>query len=45
MILEDQEMVISDFNEMYDNPSRNMQRTWIERSDVQRRKAKELRDR
>ncbi|GJU65941.1 ALP1-like protein isoform X1 [Tanacetum coccineum] len=44
MILEDQHMTISDLNEMYANPSRNMQRTWIERCDVQCRKAKELRD-
>ncbi|GJU75074.1 ALP1-like protein isoform X1 [Tanacetum coccineum] len=39
-----QEIAISDFNEMYANPSRNMQRTWIERCELQRRKAKELRD-
>ncbi|GJY70529.1 ALP1-like protein isoform X1 [Tanacetum coccineum] len=44
IILEDQEMVISDFNEMYANPSRNMQRTSIERYEIQRRKAKELQD-
>ncbi|GKA33945.1 hypothetical protein Tco_0720374 [Tanacetum coccineum] len=37
-------MAFSDWNEIYANPSRSMQRTWIERCDVQRRKAKELRD-
>ncbi|GJS58176.1 hypothetical protein Tco_0652960 [Tanacetum coccineum] len=44
MILEDQQKAFSDWNKMYANPSRNMHRTWIERYDVQRRKAKELRD-
>ncbi|GKC24101.1 putative nuclease HARBI1 [Tanacetum coccineum] len=41
---QDQQMAFSDWNKMYVNPSRNMHRTWIERYDVQRRKAKELRD-
>ncbi|GJT29356.1 ALP1-like protein isoform X1 [Tanacetum coccineum] len=45
MILEDQQMVVTDWNDVYVNPSRNMQRTWVERCEVQRRKAKELRDR
>ncbi|GJU08682.1 reverse transcriptase domain-containing protein [Tanacetum coccineum] len=34
MILEDQKIVFSDWNEMYANPIRNMQCTWIERCDV-----------
>nr|GEZ71422.1 protein ALP1-like isoform X1 [Tanacetum cinerariifolium] len=42
MILEDQKMAVTDQNEMYDNPSRNMQRTWVERYETHRRKAKEL---
>ncbi|GKC55066.1 ALP1-like protein [Tanacetum coccineum] len=41
----DQFMAVTDWNDVYANPSRNMQRTWIERSEVQHRKAKELRDR
>ncbi|GJX98637.1 ALP1-like protein isoform X1 [Tanacetum coccineum] len=45
MILEDQKMAVTDWNEMYANPSRNMQRTWVERCETHRRKAKELRDR
>ncbi|GJV88509.1 ALP1-like protein [Tanacetum coccineum] len=40
MILEDQNMAFDVWNDMYANPSRNMQRTWIERCDVQCRKAK-----
>ncbi|GJR64070.1 hypothetical protein Tco_0010135 [Tanacetum coccineum] len=44
MILEVQKMAFDDWNDMYANPSRNMQRTWIERCDVQRRKVKEIRD-
>ncbi|GKB20634.1 hypothetical protein Tco_0854557 [Tanacetum coccineum] len=42
---EDQKMAITDWNKMYANPSRNMQRTWVERCETHRRKAKELRDR
>ncbi|GJT53001.1 ALP1-like protein isoform X1 [Tanacetum coccineum] len=45
MILEDQKMAVTDWNDVYANPSKNMQRTWVERCEVQRRKAKELRDR
>ncbi|GJS21792.1 ALP1-like protein [Tanacetum coccineum] len=30
MILKDQKMVVFDWNDVYDNPSRNMKRTWIE---------------
>ncbi|GKD59483.1 ALP1-like protein isoform X1 [Tanacetum coccineum] len=45
MILKDQKYAISEFNEMYVSPHANIQRTWIERCEVQRRKAKELRDR
>ncbi|GKD46892.1 zinc finger MYM-type protein 1-like protein [Tanacetum coccineum] len=41
MILEDQKTVFDDWNDMYVNPKRNMQRNWIERCDAQRRKAKE----
>ncbi|GKA49844.1 ALP1-like protein isoform X1 [Tanacetum coccineum] len=44
MILEDQEMTISNWNEMYVNPSINWQRAWIKRCDVQHQKAKELQD-
>ncbi|GJW70205.1 nucleotide-binding alpha-beta plait domain-containing protein, partial [Tanacetum coccineum] len=45
MILKDQKMAVFDWNEVYDNPSRNMQRTWIERCETQRLKNKEMRDR
>ncbi|GJY71365.1 ALP1-like protein isoform X1 [Tanacetum coccineum] len=31
MILEDQKMTVFDRNDVYANPSRNMQRTWVER--------------
>ncbi|GKC81686.1 ALP1-like protein [Tanacetum coccineum] len=34
MILEDQNMAFDVWNDMYANPSRNMQRTWIERCDI-----------
>ncbi|GJT46354.1 ALP1-like protein [Tanacetum coccineum] len=30
MILEDQKMAVFDWNDVYANPSRNMQRTWVE---------------
>ncbi|GJT17811.1 ALP1-like protein isoform X1 [Tanacetum coccineum] len=40
-----QKMAVFDWNEVYANPSRNMQRTWIERCETQRRKNKEMRDR
>ncbi|GKC15166.1 ALP1-like protein isoform X1 [Tanacetum coccineum] len=42
---QDQQMAATDWNDVYANPSRNVQRTWVERCEVQRRKAKELRDR
>ncbi|GJU27682.1 putative nuclease HARBI1 [Tanacetum coccineum] len=42
---QDQNMADTDWNEMYANPSRNMQCTWVERCETHRRKAKELRDR
>ncbi|GJY00330.1 ALP1-like protein isoform X1, partial [Tanacetum coccineum] len=45
MILEDQKMAVTEWNDAYANPSRNMQRTWVERCETQRRKTKELRDR
>ncbi|GJY34328.1 putative nuclease HARBI1 [Tanacetum coccineum] len=45
MILKDQKMAVFDWNEVYANPSRNMQRTWIEMCETQRRKNKEMRDR
>ncbi|GJV97691.1 ribonuclease H-like domain-containing protein [Tanacetum coccineum] len=45
MILKDQKMAAFDWNDVYANPSRNMQRTWIERCETQRRKNKEIRDR
>nr|GEW83779.1 hypothetical protein [Tanacetum cinerariifolium] len=41
---EPKNMAVTDWNNVYANPSRNMQRTWVERCEVQRRKAKELRD-
>ena len=44
MILKYQKFVISEMNEIYISPQPNMQRTWIERCEVQRKKAKELRD-
>ncbi|GKB58960.1 ALP1-like protein [Tanacetum coccineum] len=42
---EDQQMAVTNWNDMYANLSRNMQRTWVERCEVLHRKAKELRDR
>ncbi|GKA44397.1 ALP1-like protein isoform X1 [Tanacetum coccineum] len=45
MILKDQKMAVFDWNDVYANPSRNMQRTWVERCETQRRKNKEIRDR
>ncbi|GKC11944.1 reverse transcriptase domain-containing protein [Tanacetum coccineum] len=45
MILKDQKMAVTDWNEVYVNPSRNMQRTWVERFETHRQKIKELRDR
>nr|GEZ73885.1 putative nuclease HARBI1 isoform X2 [Tanacetum cinerariifolium] len=45
MILEDQKMVVTGCYDVYVNSSKNMQRTWVERCDTHRRKAKELRDR
>nr|GEW70134.1 RNA-directed DNA polymerase, eukaryota [Tanacetum cinerariifolium] len=44
MILEDQEFAINEFTEMFGHPRRNMQRMWIVKCEVQRRKANELRD-
>nr|GEU56186.1 reverse transcriptase domain-containing protein [Tanacetum cinerariifolium] len=38
-------MAVTDWNDVYANPSKNMQRTWVERCEVQRRKEKEFRDR
>nr|GEX48173.1 putative nuclease HARBI1 isoform X2 [Tanacetum cinerariifolium] len=45
MILKDQKMAVTEWDDVYANPSKNMQRTWVERCDTHRRKAKELRDR
>ncbi|GKC02052.1 ALP1-like protein isoform X1 [Tanacetum coccineum] len=45
MILKDQKMRVFDRNDNYANPSRNMQRTWVESCETQRRKNKEIRDR
>nr|GEV89748.1 nucleotide-binding, alpha-beta plait [Tanacetum cinerariifolium] len=45
MILKDKKMAVFDWNEVYANMARNMQRTWIERCETQRRKNKEMRDR
>nr|GEV62746.1 protein ALP1-like isoform X1 [Tanacetum cinerariifolium] len=45
MILKDQKMAVFDWNEVYANPTRNMQLTWIERCETQRRKNKKMRDR
>ncbi|GJR61521.1 hypothetical protein Tco_1503683 [Tanacetum coccineum] len=41
----DQKMAVTDWNEVYANPSRNMQRTLVERCETHCRKAKELWDR
>nr|GEV59939.1 nucleotide-binding, alpha-beta plait [Tanacetum cinerariifolium]GEV77867.1 nucleotide-binding, alpha-beta plait [Tanacetum cinerariifolium] len=41
MILKDQKMAVFDWNEVYANPARNMQRTCIERCETQRRENKE----
>ncbi|GKA62041.1 ALP1-like protein isoform X1, partial [Tanacetum coccineum] len=44
MILKDKKMAVFDWNDVYANPSRNMQRTWIEMCETQRRKKnKEIR--
>ncbi|GJV64958.1 ALP1-like protein isoform X1 [Tanacetum coccineum] len=45
VILKDQKMAVFYWNDLYANPSRNMQRTWIEMCETQRRKNKEIRDR
>ncbi|GJV82013.1 ALP1-like protein isoform X1 [Tanacetum coccineum] len=44
MILKDQKMRVFDWNDNYANPSRNMQRTWVEMCETQRQKNKEIRD-
>ncbi|GKC40705.1 ALP1-like protein isoform X1 [Tanacetum coccineum] len=36
MILEDQKMAVTNWNEVYVNPLRNMQRTWVERCETHR---------
>ncbi|GJR10635.1 ALP1-like protein isoform X1 [Tanacetum coccineum] len=45
MILEDQNFDISEYWHMYASPESNIQRTWVERCERQRRRNKELRDR
>ncbi|GJT02486.1 ALP1-like protein isoform X1 [Tanacetum coccineum] len=45
MILEDQKFDISEYWHMYASPESNIQRTWVERCERQRRRNKELRDR
>ncbi|GJY87554.1 ALP1-like protein isoform X1 [Tanacetum coccineum] len=45
MILKDQKMTVFDWNDVYANSSRNMQRTWIERCETQHQKNKEIQDR
>ncbi|GKB43129.1 ALP1-like protein [Tanacetum coccineum] len=45
VLQEHQKMAVFDWNDVYANPSRNMQRTWVERCETQRRKNKEIRDR
>ncbi|GJX26529.1 ALP1-like protein isoform X1 [Tanacetum coccineum] len=45
MILKDQKMRVFDWYDNYTNLSRNMQRTWVERCETQRRKNKKIRDR
>ncbi|GJY09465.1 ALP1-like protein isoform X1 [Tanacetum coccineum] len=40
MILKDQKFVISEMNDLYISPQPNLQRTWWERCEVQRKKAK-----
>jgi hypothetical protein len=44
MILKDQKFAISEYNEMWVNPVPHRQQRWIERCDVQRQKAREIRD-
>ncbi|GJR00949.1 putative nuclease HARBI1, partial [Tanacetum coccineum] len=44
-LADDQKMAFFDWNDVYANPLRNMQRTWVERCETQRRKNKEIRDR
>ena len=43
-ILKDQKFAISEFNDLYNSLQPNIQHTWTERCEVQRRKAKEPRD-
>nr|GEU66213.1 uncharacterized protein [Tanacetum cinerariifolium] len=43
--VEHQKMAVFYWNDVYANPSRNMQRTWVEWCETQRRKNKEIRDR
>ncbi|GJY97305.1 ALP1-like protein isoform X1 [Tanacetum coccineum] len=43
--IKDQKMAVFYWNDVYANPSRYMQRTWIERCETQRQKNKEIRDR
>ncbi|GJY81022.1 ALP1-like protein isoform X1 [Tanacetum coccineum] len=43
--VEHQKMAVFDWNDVYANLSRNMQRTWVKRCETQRRKNKEIRDR
>ncbi|GJY26475.1 ALP1-like protein [Tanacetum coccineum] len=45
MILEDQNFDIIEYWHMYASPESNIQRTWVERCERQRRRNKELRDR
>nr|GEU48153.1 hypothetical protein [Tanacetum cinerariifolium] len=45
VLQEHQKMAVFDLNEVYADATRNMQRTWIERCETQRRKNKEIRDR
>ncbi|GKE23703.1 ALP1-like protein isoform X1 [Tanacetum coccineum] len=45
MILEDQKFDISEYSHMYVPPKSNIQRTWVERCERQRRRNKELWDR
>ena len=44
MILKDQKFELSEVSEMFIPPTPNLQQSWIERVEVQRRQQKDLRD-
>nr|GEY23206.1 hypothetical protein [Tanacetum cinerariifolium] len=45
MILKDQKFKVSEFGDMFVYPQQNIQHTWVERCEIQRRINRELRDR